>query len=142
MVFVERLEIQIYYLKEIEVTAKFGGAVGNFNAHHVTYPDINWKEFANTFVYNTLGLQRSQYTTQIDHYDSFAACFDAIKRINIILLDLCKDMWQYISMGYFKQTVVKTETGSSTMPHKVNPIDFENAEGNLGLANAILIHMA
>ena len=122
--------------------AKFGGATGNFNAHHVAYPKYNWVKFANDFTENKLGLQRQQYTTQIEHYDTLAAHFDAIKRINTILIDFCRDMWTYISMDYFKQKTKKGEIGSSAMPHKVNPIDFENAEGNLGIANALLEHLS
>lgn len=136
-VFVERLKNQLQLLQNIPFSAKFGGATGNFNAHHVAYPDINWAEFADNFVNKTLGLKRSRTTTQIDHYDHFAAFFDNLKRINTILIDLSKDMWTYISMDYFKQAIKKGEVGSSAMPHKVNPIDFENAEGNLGMANAI-----
>ncbi len=138
MVFVERLENQIQLFSYIPFTAKFGGATGNFNAHHVAYPKYNWAKFANDFVENKLGLQRQQYTTQIEHYDTLAAHFDAIKRINTIIIDFCRDMWAYISMDYFKQLTKKGEIGSSAMPHKVNPIDFENAEGNLGIANALL----
>ncbi|MDR1417161.1 MAG: adenylosuccinate lyase, partial [Prevotellaceae bacterium] len=123
-------------------SAKFGGATGNFNAHKAAYPQISWVDFANTFVNSTLGLSRSQTTTQIEHYDNLAATFDAIKRLNSILIDLCRDMWTYISMGYFKQKIKEGEVGSSAMPHKVNPIDFENAEGNLGLANALLEHLS
>lgn len=142
MVFVERLENQIQLFSYIPFTAKFGGATGNFNAHHVAYPKQNWIKFADEFVENKLGLQRQQYTTQIEHYDTLAAHFDAIKRINNILIDLCRDIWTYISMDYFKQKTKKGEVGSSAMPHKVNPIDFENAEGNLGIANALLEHLA
>ena len=142
MVFVERLENQIASLSTIPFAAKFGGATGNFNAHYVAYGDINWKQFANSFVDKNLGLKRMQFTTQIEHYDSLAALFDNLRRINIILIDFCKDVWQYISMEYFKQKTKKDEIGSSAMPHKVNPIDFENAEGNLGMANAILSHLA
>lgn len=138
MVFVERLENQIQLFSYIPFTAKFGGATGNFNAHHVAYPKYNWIKFANDFTETKLGLQRQQYTTQIEHFDTLAAHFDAIKRINTILIDFCKDVWAYISMDYFKQKTKKGEIGSSAMPHKVNPIDFENAEGNLGLANALL----
>ena len=140
-VFIERLVNQLQLLKQIPYTAKFGGATGNFNAHCVTYPTIDWKVFGNHFVSEYLGLSRSQYTTQIDHYDNLAALFQGIKRINTILIDLCRDIWTYISMEYFKQKVVDGEIGSSAMPHKVNPIDFENAEGNLGLANAIFTHL-
>jgi adenylosuccinate lyase len=142
LVFVERLENQIQLFSYIPFTAKFGGATGNFNAHHVAYPKYNWIKFADEFVETKLGLQRQQYTTQIEHYDTLAAHFDAIKRINNILIDLCRDIWSYISMDYFKQQTKKGEVGSSAMPHKVNPIDFENAEGNLGIANAILEHLA
>lgn len=142
LVFVERLENQIQLFSYIPFTAKFGGATGNFNAHHVAYPKYNWIKFADEFVETKLGLQRQQYTTQIEHYDTLAAHFDAIKRINNILIDLSRDIWSYISMDYFKQQIKKGEVGSSAMPHKVNPIDFENAEGNLGIANAILEHLA
>ena len=141
-VFVSRLEQQIKLLKAIPVSAKFGGATGNFNAHHVAYPEIDWKQFGNTFVSKKLGLVREEYTTQISNYDNLAALFDGLKRINTILLDLSKDFWQYISMEYFKQKIKDGEIGSSAMPHKVNPIDFENAEGNLGIANALLEHLA
>jgi adenylosuccinate lyase len=142
MVFVERLENQIQLFSYIPFSGKFGGATGNFNAHHVAYPKYNWVKFANEFLENKLGLQRQQYTTQIEHYDTLAAHFDAIKRINTILIDLCRDMWSYISTEYFKQQTKKGEIGSSAMPHKVNPIDFENAEGNFGIANAILEHLS
>ncbi|MBR2332730.1 MAG: adenylosuccinate lyase [Rikenellaceae bacterium] len=142
MVFVERLETQIASLRAVAVPAKFGGATGNFNAHSVAYPEINWVAFANKFVGETLGLKRSQYTTQIEHYDGLAAIFDAAKRVNTILIDLCRDIWTYVSMEYFKQRIKAGEVGSSAMPHKVNPIDFENAEGNLGIANAIFEHLA
>lgn len=141
-VFAERLKLQIDMLKEIPYAAKFGGATGNFNAHHVAYPEMNWRDFGNSFVNNTLGLHRSQTTTQIEHYDYFAAYCDSIKRINNILLDLNRDMWTYISMDYFKQKIKKNEVGSSAMPHKVNPIDFENSEGNIGIANALFEHLA
>jgi len=141
MVFIERLENQIKELSNIQLCCKFGGATGNFNAHHIAYPEIDWKIFANNFT-NKLGLKRSQYTTQIDHYDSLASLFDGLKRINIILIDFCRDIWQYISMEYFKQKTKENEVGSSAMPHKVNPIDFENAEGNLGISNAILSHLS
>ncbi len=137
MVFVERLDQQMRQLRHIPNSAKFGGATGNFNAHSVAYPNINWHEFGDFFVGEYLGLQRSNPTTQIEHYDNLAALFDCLKRINTILVDLAKDMWTYISMDYFKQRIVAGEVGSSAMPHKVNPIDFENAEGNLGMANAI-----
>jgi len=141
-VFAERLNAQLLQLKNIPASAKFGGATGNFNAHHVTYPEIKWVKFANDFVNHTLGLNRSQTTTQIEHYDNLAALCDAMKRINTILIDLNRDMWTYISMEYFKQKIKEGEVGSSAMPHKVNPIDFENSEGNLGIANAILEHLA
>lgn len=141
-VFIERLDKQLAQLKAIPYPAKFGGATGNFNAHSVAYPTIDWVAFANRFVNETLGLDRSQYTTQIEHYDNLAALFDAFKRINTILIDLARDMWTYISMEYFKQKIKAGEVGSSAMPHKVNPIDFENAEGNLGLANALYAHLA
>ncbi len=136
-VFVERLEKQIAQLDAIAPAAKFGGATGGFNAHHVAYPEIDWVAFGNSFVNDTLGLSRSQYTTQIEHYDNLAATFDALKRINTVLVDLARDMWTYISMEYFRQKVKAGEVGSSAMPHKVNPIDFENAEGNFGMANAV-----
>ncbi len=142
MVFVERIEQQIQLFSYIPFTAKFGGATGNFNAHHVAYPNFNWKKFADQFVENKLGLERQQYTTQIEQYDILAAHFDAIKRINNIAFDFCRDIWSYISLDYFKQKTKKGEVGSSAMPHKVNPIDFENAEGNLGLANALLEHFS
>lgn len=142
MVFVERLEGQIRQLSHVPYAAKFGGATGNFNAHHVAFPDMDWVKFGNDFVNKKLGLERSQFTTQIEHYDNLAAQFDALKRINTILIDLCRDIWTYISMEYFKQAVKKDEVGSSAMPHKVNPIDFENAEGNLGIANAIYEHLS
>jgi adenylosuccinate lyase len=141
-VFVERLDEQVKQLNGITWRAKFGGATGNFNAHYVAYPGIDWKSFADDFVSKKLGLVRSQFTTQIEHYDNLAALFHAMSRINVILIDLCRDVWTYISMDYFKQKVVAGEIGSSAMPHKVNPIDFENAEGNLGLANALLAHLA
>ncbi|MFO7867668.1 MAG: adenylosuccinate lyase, partial [Bacteroidales bacterium] len=141
-VFVERLLIQKKQLEAIPFSAKFGGATGNFNAHTVAYPDINWVEFGNHFVDEVLGLSRSQTTTQIEHYDNIASLCDASKRINTILVDLCRDMWTYISMDYFKQKIKKNEVGSSAMPHKVNPIDFENAEGNLGIANAVFEHLS
>ena len=141
-VYIERLERQIEQLKAIPFSAKFGGATGNFNAHHVAYPTIDWNKFGNHFVNDILKLQRSQPTTQIEHYDNIAATFDAMKRIDNILIDLARDFWTYISMGYFKQKVIKGEVGSSAMPHKVNPIDFENAEGNFGMANAIYEHLA
>jgi adenylosuccinate lyase len=142
MVFVERLEGQINQLMQIPFAAKFGGATGNFNAHHVAFPAGNWIKFGNDFVTKKLGLERMQYTTQIEHYDNLAAQFDTLKRINTILIDFARDIWTYISMEYFKQQVKKGEIGSSAMPHKVNPIDFENAEGNLGIANALYEHLA
>jgi adenylosuccinate lyase len=135
-VFTERIGVQVEQLRRIPCHAKFGGATGNFNAHCVAYPDIDWQEFANNFCRTKLGLERSQYTTQIAHYDNYAAIFDAMRRINNIILDLDRDIWIYISMNYFKQKIKKGEVGSSTMPHKVNPIDFENSEGNIGIANA------
>jgi len=136
-VFIERLQKQLGLMYIIPFSAKFGGATGNFNAHYVAYPSIKWVEFANAFVNNVLELERSQTTTQIEHYDNLAALFDNIKRINTILIDLCRDFWAYISMGYFNQKIKLNEIGSSAMPHKVNPIDFENAEGNLGMANSV-----
>ena len=142
MVYVERLEKQLSMLHDIAVPAKFGGATGNFNAHHAAYPAIDWVAFANCFVGEKLGLSRSQYTTQIEHYDNLAAIFDNLKRIDTILIDLARDMWMYISEEYFKQQIKAGEVGSSAMPHKVNPIDFENAEGNLGIANAIYEHLS
>ncbi len=142
MVFVYRLENQLKQLKSCPITAKFGGATGNYNAHHVAYPQYNWKEFGNNFVANKLGLEREEYTTQIANYDNLSAIFDAMKRINTIMIDMNRDFWQYISMEYFKQKIKAGEVGSSAMPHKVNPIDFENSEGNLGIANAILEHLA
>ncbi len=141
-VFVSRLEQQIVLLKQTPISAKMGGATGNFNAHHVAYPTINWIDFGTSFVKNYLGLEREPYTTQISNYDNLAALFDGIKRINTILIDMNRDFWTYISMEYFKQKIKAGEVGSSAMPHKVNPIDFENAEGNLGIANAILEHLA
>lgn len=141
MVFVERLKNQVELLVQVPYSAKFGGATGNFNAHYIAYPKKNWLQLGNQFV-ESLGLQRQQFTTQIEHYDNLAAHFDALKRINTILIDLCRDIWTYISMDYFKQKTKKGEIGSSAMPHKVNPIDFENAEGNLGMASAILEHLA
>lgn len=141
-VFVERLEKQIAQVKAVPFSAKFGGATGNLNAHHVAYPDTNWVDFANDYVNNGLGLDRSQTTTQIEHYDNLAALFDGLKRINTILIDLDRDVWTYVSMDYFKQKIKKGEIGSSAMPHKVNPIDFENSEGNLGLANALYEHLS
>ena len=142
MVYVERIENQVEHLINIPFSAKFGGATGNFNAHHIAFPKKDWLKFADEFVENVLGLHRSQFTTQIEHYDNLAAQFDAMKRINSILIDFCRDVWTYVSMDYFKQKVKKGEVGSSTMPHKVNPIDFENAEGNLGLANAVFEHLS
>lgn len=141
-VFAERLDKQLSTLKAIKLPAKFGGATGNFNAHHVAYPNTNWVAFGNHFVNEVLGLERSQTTTQIEHYDQLAALFDSMKRINNIILDLDRDMWTYISMDYFKQKIKAGEIGSSAMPHKVNPIDFENSEGNVGLANALYEHLA
>ena len=142
MVFIERFDEQIKQLKEISCDAKFGGATGNFNAHDVAYPEVNWSVFANNFLKNYLGLKRSDYTTQITHYDNHSAIFDALKRINQIVLDLDRDMWAYISMEYFRQKIKEGEVGSSAMPHKVNPIDFENSEGNIGLANALFEHLS
>jgi len=141
-VFVERLEEQLQLLEQIPVAAKFGGATGNFNAHHVAYPNIDWISFANDFLADKLRLSRSQFTTQIEHYDHLAATFDGLKRLNTILIDFCRDIWTYISMDYFRQEIKAGEVGSSAMPHKVNPIDFENAEGNLGIANALFEHLA
>ncbi len=141
-VFTDRLNNQLKYLLQVPYPAKFGGATGNFNAHHVAYPDIDWIAFGNSLVNDQLGLKRSATTTQIDHYDNLAALFDTLKRINTILIDMCRDMWTYISMDYFSQKVMKDEVGSSAMPHKVNPIDYENAEGNLGVANALLNHLS
>ncbi len=141
-VFVERLEKQMELLRSVPCTGKFGGATGNLNAHKAAYPDIDWVAFANNFLKNHLGLVRQQTTTQIEHYDMLAAYFDTLKRINTILIDLSRDIWLYISMDYFKQKIKKGEVGSSAMPHKVNPIDFENAEGNLGIANALFEHLS
>lgn len=141
-VFVERVEVQSELLKTIPYSAKFGGATGNFNAHHIAYPDVDWVLFADKFLGDKLGLERQKTTTQIEHYDNMAALFDNLKRINTILIDLARDIWSYISMEYFKQKIKKGEVGSSVMPHKVNPIDFENAEGNLGMANAIFEHLS
>jgi len=141
-VFIERLENQLTLLKQVPYSAKFGGATGNYNAHNIAYGNIDWKTFGNHFVNDILGLNRSQFTTQIEHYDNFAAQCDALKRINNILIDLDRDMWAYISMNYFKQKIKAGEIGSSAMPHKVNPIDFENSEGNLGIANALFEHLA
>lgn len=142
MVFVYRLRQQVELLKAVPVSGKFGGATGNFNAHHIAYPEHNWREFGNKFLAEKLGIQREEWTTQISNYDNLAAMFDAMRRINTIILDLDKDFWQYISMEYFKQKIKAGEVGSSAMPHKVNPIDYENSEGNLGIANAILDHLA
>lgn len=142
MVFVERLKVQLANLKTIPNGAKFGGATGNFNAHYIAYPQINWVDFSNNFVNEVLGLSRAQYTTQIEHYDQFAAQCDALKRINNIIIDLDRDIWTYISKNYFKQKIKEGEVGSSAMPHKVNPIDFENAEGNAGIANALFEFLA
>ncbi|NQX84345.1 MAG: adenylosuccinate lyase [Flavobacteriaceae bacterium] len=142
MVFVVRLKEQFNLLNDVPSAAKFGGATGNFNAHHVAYPEIDWKTFGTQFVQEKLGLQHSFPTTQIEHYDHMAALFDALKRINTILIDLDRDIWTYVSMDYFKQKIKKGEVGSSAMPHKVNPIDFENSEGNLGIANAIFEHLS
>ncbi len=142
MVFIERIDNQLQLFTSIPFTAKFGGATGNFNAHTAAFPKVDWLNLANGFLQKNLGLQRQQFTTQIEHYDMLAAHFDNIKRINTILIDLCRDLWTYISMDYFKQKINKNETGSSAMPHKVNPIDFENAEGNLGIANALLEHLS
>jgi adenylosuccinate lyase len=142
MVFVYRLKTQLDSLKKVPLTAKFGGATGNFNAHHVAYPAIDWKRFARQFVSEKLGLEREEYTTQISNYDQMGALFDALRRINTIIIDLDRDFWMYISMEYFKQKIKAGEVGSSAMPHKVNPIDFENSEGNLGIANAILQFLA
>jgi adenylosuccinate lyase len=142
LVFVERLEEQMRLLFNVPFAAKFGGATGNFNAHHVAYPNVDWKKFGTDFVEGILGLQHSFPTTQIEHYDHFAAFFDALKRINTIIIDLDRDIWTYVSMDYFKQKIKAGEIGSSAMPHKVNPIDFENSEGNLGIANAIFEHLA
>jgi len=141
-VFIERIEKQVNAVSAVPYSAKFGGATGNFNAHHVAYPAVDWVAFGNKFVNEQLELDRSQTTTQIEHYDNFAASCDSLKRINNILIDLCRDIWTYISMDYFKQKITAGQIGSSAMPHKVNPIDFENAEGNLGIANAIFEHLA
>ena len=142
MVFVERIKNQLSLLKQLPHTAKFGGATGNFNAHHVAFPEINWVDFANNFLSNSLDLQRQQTTTQIEHYDNLSAIMHNISRINTILIDYSRDIWTYISLDYFKQKINKNEVGSSAMPHKVNPIDFENAEGNLGIANSIFGFMS
>jgi adenylosuccinate lyase len=141
-VFTERLTEQLALLEQVPFTCKFGGATGNFNAHVVAYPELDWPALADRFTMEHLGLRRQRFTTQIEHYDHLAALFDAMRRINVILIDLCRDLWAYISMDYFRQRVKPGEVGSSAMPHKVNPIDFENAEGNLGLANALLVHLA
>lgn len=142
MVFAYRMKRQMAYFAQIPFGAKFGGATGNFNAHRAAYPEVDWLEFANRFVADHLGLERQQYTTQIENYDNMAAYFDTCKRVNVVLTDLCRDVWSYVSMEYFKQKIKAGEVGSSAMPHKVNPIDFENAEGNLGLANAIFEHLS
>ncbi|NQZ75725.1 MAG: adenylosuccinate lyase [Ekhidna sp.] len=142
LVFVSRLKEQLSFLNSVPFAAKFGGATGNLNAHYVAFPDIDWHSFGNSFVEDKLGLKRSYPTTQIEHYDHLANVFDALKRINTILIDFSRDIWQYISMNYFTQTIAKNEVGSSAMPHKVNPIDFENAEGNLGIANALFEHLS
>jgi len=142
MVYVERIENQLHQLSVLPTSAKFGGATGNFNAHYVSYPKTDWVKFGNEFVEKKLGLQRQQFTTQIEHYDNLAAQMDCIKRINTILIDFSRDIWTYVSMDYFKQKIKKGEVGSSAMPHKVNPIDFENAEGNLGIANALWEHLS
>jgi adenylosuccinate lyase len=141
-VFAERLKVQIDAFEAIPVSGKFGGATGNFNAHHVAFPEVDWIKFANRFLKDKLGIERQQTTTQIEHYDQLAARFDALKRTNNVLVDFCRDIWAYISVNYFKQAIKAGEVGSSAMPHKVNPIDFENAEGNFGLANAILEHLS
>ena len=142
MVFVYRLQRQLEMLRQSPITAKFGGATGNFNAHHVAYPQYDWRQFGAKFVAEKLGLEREEYTTQISNYDCLGAIFDAMKRINTIIIDLDRDFWQYVSMEYFRQKIKEGEVGSSAMPHKVNPIDFENSEGNLGIANAILLHLS
>ena len=142
MVYVHRLKTQVELMKQIPYSAKFGGATGNFNAHHVAYPNIDWKDFGTRFLKDQLGLDREAFTTQISNYDNLAAIFDAMKRINNIIMDLDRDFWMYISMGYFKQKIKAGEVGSSAMPHKVNPIDFENSEGNIGIANALFEHLA
>lgn len=141
-VFVDRLKQQLKLLRAIPITAKFGGATGNLNAHYAAFPAIDWVSFADSFTKQHLGLERQKFTTQIEHYDNQAAIFDSFKRINTILIDLCRDMWMYVAMDYFKQKIVKGEIGSSAMPHKINPIDFENAEGNLGIANAVYEHLS
>ncbi len=142
LVFVERLSLQLHQLKEIEISGKFGGATGNFNAHHIAYPSVDWIKFANELLEKQLNIKRQQVTTQIAHYDELSGVFDNLKRINTILIDFARDIWSYISMDYFKQQLKKGEIGSSAMPHKVNPIDFENAEGNLGIANALFDHLS
>ena len=141
-VFVERIDQQVKLLREVPFTGKFGGATGNFNAHHAAYPELDWVRLADRFLLEKLGLERQQFTTQIDHYDHLAALFDAMRRVNTILIDLCRDVWTYISMDYFRQRIKAGEIGSSAMPHKVNPIDFENAEGNLGVANAMFTFLS
>ena len=141
-VFVERIDHQLKLLREVPFTGKFGGATGNFNAHHAAYPELDWVQLADRFVDEKLGLKRQQFTTQIEHYDNLAALFDAFRRINTVLVDLCRDLWTYISMDYFRQRIKPGEIGSSAMPHKVNPIDFENAEGNLGIANALFVFLS
>ena len=141
-VFVERIDQQLKLLREVPFTGKFGGATGNFNAHHVAYPEFDWVQLADLFLLEKLGLVRQRFTTQIDHYDNLAALFDGLRRINTILIDLCRDAWQYISMDYFRQKIKAGEIGSSAMPHKVNPIDFENAEGNFGIANAMFSYLS
>src|SRR5512136_2674011 len=141
-VFITRIDEQLKYFGQIPYSAKFGGATGNLNAHKAAYPDIDWINFADNFVNGELGLQRSHPTTQIEHYDNLAALFDNMRRINVILIDLARDIWYYISIDYFRQRIKKGEIGSSAMPHKINPIDFENAEGNLGYANAIFEHLS
>ena len=142
MVFAYRLRTQLDALRALPVSGKFGGATGNFNAHRIAYPDVDWRKFGKTFLEENLGIRREEYTTQISNYDNFSAIFDALARLNTIVVDLDRDFWQYISMSYFKQRIKAGEVGSSAMPHKVNPIDFENSEGNLGVANAILGHLA
>ena len=142
MVFVYRLNQQLENLRQVKISGKFGGATGNFNAHHIAYPNRDWRAFGNAFLHERLGIEREEWTTQISNYDNLAALFDAMRRINVVLLDLDRDFWQYISMEYFKQQIKAGEVGSSAMPHKVNPIDYENSEGNLGIANAILDHLA
>ena len=141
-VFVERIDHQVKLLREVPFTGKFGGATGNFNAHHAAYPELDWVQLADRFLDEKLGLKRQQFTTQIEHYDHLAALFDGLRRVNTILMDLCRDVWQYVAMDYFRQRVKAGEIGSSAMPHKVNPIDFENAEGNLGIANALFVFLS